>query len=164
MLLALCVGLATAAVAQQFIIEDPPKKSLPQRVILIRHGEKPASGDDLSPRGYERADCLAKHFGRDSVYNISHIFAYVDHPSRRPIETATPLAGALGIAIDTSIKRDDTDKLADAISDLDPSSTVLVCWEHTVLHDVAKALGIHQAERTQDPHTHHARGNTLGAT
>lgn len=55
---------------------------LPQTVLLIRHGEKPAHGDDLSKRGEERAACLAVRYGTS---NISHLFAYTDHPSRRSV-------------------------------------------------------------------------------
>lgn len=32
-----------------------------QKVVLIRHGEKNGT-DDLSPRGFQRAECLATHF------------------------------------------------------------------------------------------------------
>ena len=66
-------------------------ESLTQTVILIRHGEK--EGDDLSPRGEQRASCLARHF---ADAGITHLFAYTDHPSKRSVETVTPLAKQLG--------------------------------------------------------------------
>lgn len=117
------------------------KTNYPQRVVLIRHGEK-NGGDDLSPRGYQRAKCLADHF---AGYNISHLFAYADHPSRRSTETLLPLAEALNLPIDTRAGRDDTDKLIDHISDLNDTATAIVCWEHDALHDIAEALGVHGA-------------------
>ena len=116
-------------------------KPRPQRVILIRHGEKDG-GDDLSARGRERALCLVRHF---AGWNITHLFAYTDHPSKRSVETILPLSKSLNVPIDTRAGRDDTDDLVDNISALDENATALVCWEHDALHDVAKHLGVHHA-------------------
>jgi broad specificity phosphatase PhoE len=44
-------------------------------VYLIRHGEKPDSGNGLSAQGLERAQCLRSVFGASSGYNIGHIMA-----------------------------------------------------------------------------------------
>lgn len=44
-------------------------------VYLIRHGEKPSSGNGLSTQGVERAQCLRTVFGTSSTYNIGHIMA-----------------------------------------------------------------------------------------
>lgn len=54
--------LATLAVA------DPT-------VYLIRHGEKPSSGNGLNAQGEERAQCLRTVFGASSGYDIGHIMA-----------------------------------------------------------------------------------------
>ena len=86
-------------------------------VYLIRHGEKPADGDDLTPAGYKRAACIAPFFGT-SYFNIQHIFACNDKKSRRMVETVTPLAKLLKLRIDTSIGEQDADGLAAAIAAL----------------------------------------------
>lgn len=44
-------------------------------VYLIRHGEKPDSGDGLNAQGEQRAQCLRNVFGASSGYNIGHIMA-----------------------------------------------------------------------------------------
>jgi broad specificity phosphatase PhoE len=44
-------------------------------VYLIRHGEKPDSGDGLNAQGLQRAQCLRNVFGASSEYNIGHIMA-----------------------------------------------------------------------------------------
>lgn len=130
-LLAAAVGLHTTAV----LLPPPPpprfllERNLSQTAILLRHGEKEGGGDDLSPRGYARAACLAKRLG---AAGIGHLFAYTDHHSRRSVETITPLSQAIGVPIDTSIGRDDVAALAKRIASLPPASTVLVCWEHKV--------------------------------
>ena len=115
--------------------------SLSRKVILIRHGEKPASGNNLSKRGYQRAACLAKHFV-PPAYNVTHMYAYTDKSSQRSSETLTPLSKALGVPIDTSVGRDDTNGLVSSISKLVGDGIALVCWEHKALTDIAGALGV----------------------
>lgn len=44
-------------------------------VYLIRHGEKPSSGNGLDAQGEERAQCLTNVFGPNSQYNIGYILA-----------------------------------------------------------------------------------------
>jgi hypothetical protein len=114
-------------------------------VILFRHGEKDkSSGDDLSERGRARAQALASHFAylSDSASEgLLTMYAFVDHPSRRPLQTLEPTADSLLVTIDTSFGRDDVSALADALRALPPSATALVCWEHAVLSEIASALG-----------------------
>jgi hypothetical protein len=111
---------------------------LPQLARLIRHAEKDKK-DDLSPRGRQRATCLAQRYRNTG---ITHLFAYDDKPSRRPVETITPLANALGLDIDVRYKRDEVKELVAAIGALDADAVVLVCWEHTVLRSIAHHLGV----------------------
>lgn len=47
-------------------------------VYLIRHGEKPDSGNGLSPEGQERAKCLVDVFAANTSYDIGYIIA--EHP------------------------------------------------------------------------------------
>jgi len=44
-------------------------------VYLIRHGEKPPSGNGLNAVGQQRAQCLRSVFGATSQYQITHIMA-----------------------------------------------------------------------------------------
>jgi hypothetical protein len=44
-------------------------------VYFIRPGEKPDTGDGLSPQGQQRAQCLKNVFGPESSYDIGHIMA-----------------------------------------------------------------------------------------
>ena len=110
----------------------------------IRHGEKDG-GDDLDARGYTRAFCASRFAG------ATHLYAYTDKDTRRPVETLTPLAGALGLTIDTSVHRDDVDALAASIAALPSDAVVVVAWEHSVLTDVAAALGVQSAGLPERP-------------
>jgi hypothetical protein len=44
-------------------------------VYLIRHGEKPDSGNGLNAQGLQRSQCLRSVFGASSSYNIGYIMA-----------------------------------------------------------------------------------------
>jgi hypothetical protein len=66
--------------------------------------------------------------------------------SNRPIETVTPLATALGIHIDDDYADDDKDIKTMSNAILTESAfagkTVLVCWHHGNIPEIAKVLGI----------------------
>jgi hypothetical protein len=147
--------------------DSKSKSDPPALVILIRHGEKPGeskghpvSDDDttdpnLAPAGYYRAGAYAAYF--DATLNgglypaVDHIFATkASDKSNRPVLTVTPLAAALGKKID-----DNYDNHAKGIADLAAEvlggkyagKTVLICWHHGTMPDVAKALGYDSAPK-----------------
>ena len=149
--------------------------------MLIRHGEKPDGGPDLSVRGSSRAGAIPSLFAnpppnttletscRLATGNgqFSGSYPLVDVPtgttpassllpppdflfaamasksSNRPVETITPLATALGQTIDASFDDDAYQSLADAItSKAYAGKTVLVCWHHGKMADLAQSLGV----------------------
>ena len=131
----------------------------PHIVMVIRHGEKPEAGDDgqkdpdLSPRGYQRAEALAKvipdHFPRPDFL----IATMKSKGSNRPAETITPLAQALHEPIEMTFKDAEFDQLAHAVL-TDPKysgKTVLIAWHHGKIPELAKALGIKDAPDKWDP-------------
>ena len=74
----------------------------PAQVLIIRHAEKPASGPDLSPQGYQHAQELVSYFeSNPEVTQYGRPFAIYAMANNsadsglRPIETVTPLAHAL---------------------------------------------------------------------
>jgi len=75
-------------------------------ILIIRHGEKPASGYELSPEGKERAQAYVNYFKNFTVdskpLHLDYLFAGADAPnSHRPRLTIEPLSKALGLSIDT---------------------------------------------------------------
>lgn len=151
-LLALAVFALPAAAAA-------PAAAAPAEVILIRHGEKPAQGSDLSDRGYQRARALVGFFQDEPAVTRfgppAAIYAEKPRPDgsrSRPLETVEPLADALGLQVDTEFKQKDAAGLARAILG-DPAydgKLVLVCWEHHELSAIAQALGLAQAPAWPD--------------
>ncbi|OCK94409.1 uncharacterized protein K441DRAFT_687305 [Cenococcum geophilum 1.58] len=113
-------------------------------VYLIRHGEKPDSGDGLSAEGQQRAQCLRSVFGASSAYSIGHIMAQTpksDGSRQRPYDTVAPLASDLGLTVDITCDRDDSDCVKDVVDGYQGSGNILICWEHDALHDIVKTLG-----------------------
>jgi hypothetical protein len=66
--------------------------------------------------------------------------------SKRPIETVTPLAIALGLPLNDGFKDKDKDveKMVHAILNdtAFAGKVVLICWHHGKIPDIAKALGV----------------------
>ncbi|KAJ6153632.1 hypothetical protein N7470_006591 [Penicillium chermesinum] len=113
-------------------------------VYLIRHGEKPDSGNGLSSQGEERAQCLVNVFGASSSYDIGYILAEKPESNgkrARPYDTVEPLAQSLGLTVDTSCSKTDAKCVAKAVKKYSGSGNVLICWEHGELTDIAEALG-----------------------
>jgi len=118
------------------ILKD--KLSPKGKVMLIRHAEKPASGNDLSAMGWRRAECIRDLFIGNSTITPKTIFAQKASrkdetipDSRRQIETVAPLARKLGYTIDNSFTSFEVDDLSKKIADLSEEEfPVLVSWNH----------------------------------
>lgn len=117
----------------------------PRLVLIIRHAEKPDDETDpnLSKRGFERADALAKVIP-DNFVRPDFLFAtrHSTH-SNRPYETIEPLAKALHLTIDSNFKDNEFAALAHQILS-DPryaGKIVLIAWHHGKIPELAHALG-----------------------
>lgn len=90
-------------------------------VLVIRHGEKPASGSGLTPAGRERALAYCGFFttfppGGATPLTIDHVLAAQNSSSScRPQLTVLPLAAALGLPIHDEIADTDYAALAKEI-------------------------------------------------
>ena len=111
-----------------------PLKAQPREILIIRHAEKPDSADDpnLTPRGYARAVALVQFFSA-SFDTPDYLFAtQASKHSNRPVETITPLAGALHMPVDSKVA--DADYLLFAQDILtNPQYTgkmLIICWHH----------------------------------
>jgi hypothetical protein len=64
-----------------------------------------------------------------------------DGSRARPYDTVEPLAQELGLTVDTSCGRDDSDCVANTVENYSGSGNILICWEHGQLTDIVEALG-----------------------
>ena len=129
----------------------------PDRIMFIRHAEKPDEGKDgvaadgsldaesLTVRGWQRAGALIAFFCAQPKMRPDAIFASgIGHGSKgkRPAETVTPLAAKLNenrpVAFHAKHLRDDIQPLMDQVLSLE--DTVLVCWEHKHIPELAALL------------------------
>jgi hypothetical protein len=124
----------------------------PAQIILLRHGEEPEDPNNahLSPRGEERARALVEVLTqRPALTNhgpIAALFATrvtKDDRGHRTGETLAPLAKKLGLPVTAIYQSKEYSLLAHRILE-EPAyrgKTVIVCWTHTYLPDLAAALG-----------------------
>lgn len=123
----------------------------PAQVLLIRHAEKPPSGNGLSVQGFERAAAFVPYFcfpPQSSWYNIPNVcFAMctsTNHQTTRCTQTVAPLAQTLGIELIAQYTFADYKPMCDLImksSDYD-GKTVLICWAHENLGPIAGEFGV----------------------
>ena len=111
-------------------------------IFIIRHAEKPEDKGNphLSTAGWDRAWKLASKPER--IGPPTHVFAAAASlESNRPVETISPLASALGLAIDATISDRDIDELCHKLLALAAGSIALVCWHHEHIPKLASKLG-----------------------
>jgi len=112
-----------------------------RKVILIRHAEKPSFGNDLSERGWLRAECISELFQKNKTLTPKKIYAQraANHKkedenlpdSRRQIQTVGPLARALNLVVDDTFHASEVKELAKSISELPLDiNPVLISWNH----------------------------------
>lgn len=65
----------------------------------------------------------------------------LDGKRQRPLDTVKPLAGDLGLEVDTSCDRDDAKCVKKVVDKYDGKGNILICWEHDALKDIAEELG-----------------------
>ncbi len=114
--------------------------------LIIRHGEKPAEGDGLTPAGEERANRYPAFFENFTVDSTPMkpdcLFAAADSKdSHRPRLTIEPLSRALGLQIDTRFKAAKFADLAAELRGRPHGKCILICWRHEVIPDLLQALG-----------------------
>ena len=130
----------------------------PAHIILIRHAEAPAdpANPHLSPVGVKRAERLVAYITRDpamtSLGTPVAIFATQttkDDNGQRTQETVAPLARALKLPVQTPFHGKDFAAVAKLIlaNPAFAGKTVLICWNHEEIPQLAAALGVQPAPR-----------------
>ena len=125
---------------------------MPQQVILLRHGEKPAHGDTLSPKGFARAVELVQFFTEENLpfqlQTPTAVFAQrssKNHSSTRPVQTVALLANTWQIPLYTQYSRGDYKSMVEKVANNFSSGMVLVCWDHEHLPAIASDFGVKNA-------------------
>jgi hypothetical protein len=119
-----------------------------KKIVIIRHGEKPDEGNNLSCQGLNRALELpavlyAKYKLPDHIF-VPDIKSGKSTNKSRMYQTIVPFAVKYNMDIDTHYNIEDTKALADAIMKI--PGYVLVVWEHNKIPEIVHALGIKDKE------------------
>ena len=141
-LVSIIMFVVTVTVVNSFGQKINPDVKL--KVVIIRHGEKPSTGDNLCPKGLDRANLLPAVL--DKIVGVPD-FTYIPTVNTgkttrviRMLQTVTPFAVVHNLTLNSSFKNDDVKAAADDV--LKKSGVVLMVWEHSNIPDLARALGI----------------------
>ena len=114
------------------------------KIVIIRHGEKPDDGDNLTCAGMDRALKLpAVLYNKFKTPNHTYVPSLDCGKSTnhsRMFQTVTPFAAKYNLKINSEF--DEKDVTGAAGNVLKKKGTVLMVWEHSNIPPLAKALGI----------------------
>ncbi|MEI8365374.1 MAG: hypothetical protein WCF65_03055 [Parachlamydiaceae bacterium] len=128
-------------------------EALPAKVFIIRHADKPEkieTGNSLSIKGHERAAAFVPYFMETPSLITAGtpvaIYAMAPESSdtySHSIETVTPLAEKLKLTLITKFDKANYKKMVDEIKTTVAynGKTVLICWDHSVIPEMARAFG-----------------------
>lgn len=142
-LLALAVNTATFAAPEATGTPSALKNAV---ILVIRHAEKPESGETLSAAGEVHAQAYANYFKRFSINGQPHqpdrLFAAKDSSvSDRSCLTLEPTAKALGLTIDSRFNDNQFLELARQLQGSSQGTNILICWHHGNIPNLLQALG-----------------------
>jgi phosphohistidine phosphatase SixA len=134
-------------------VDAPVRYTRPAQIILVRHADKPLDPADphLSPAGIERAKRLATFLTTDPTMTKfgSPVAIYATQTTKhddgvRTQETMVPLARKLGIQVQTPFLGKEYGAFARMIlsGSLYAGRTIVICWNHETLPELAAALGV----------------------
>lgn len=141
-LLSVLAGIVTSAISFSCIGETVPDNSL--KVIIIRHGEKPENGDNLSCQGENRAlqlpTVLYQKFNKPDYIYVPSLELDKSTKHARMFQTVTPFAIKYNLTVNS--KHDEKDYSNVAKKVLEKTGTVLMVWEHSAIPPLAEELGV----------------------
>lgn len=127
-----------------------PVFSLPAQVLILRHAEKPEDKEEttLSEKGERRAQALIRVLGPgNGRFEVPEkIFAQApkdDEGSVRSLQTARPLAQALGLRVNQQYEVGEGWALAEHLLEAPvyDGKVVLIIWGRDEIGDIAHGLG-----------------------
>jgi hypothetical protein len=134
----LCAGLLTIGCLAQ----SEPSRDL--RVVIVRHGEKPKVGENLTCQGENRAlqlpAVLYRKFGKPDFTYVPSLGLGSATLHARMFQTVTPMAIRYDLTIDSTFAGNDYAGIVKSV--FKKTGTVLMVWNHTYIQELAKRLGV----------------------
>lgn len=130
--------------------KNSPSNTL--KVVIIRHGEKPNDGDNLSCQGHNRALQLAAVLHAkinipDEIY-VPSLKSDDATKHSRMFQTVSPFAIKYNLPINSKYSSDENEKIAKSVFKKD--GVVLMVWEHNAIQELVGALGFDAAPQWAD--------------
>ena len=126
------------------LVAPAPARSADLKIVIVRHGEKPDDGDNLSCQGENRAlalpAVLMRKFGKPDYTYVPSLKLGKSTKHARMFQTVTPFAVQQNLTIDSRFAEDDAKGVKKEV--LGRSGLVLLVWEHSQIAAVAEALGV----------------------
>lgn len=114
------------------------------KIVLIRHGEKPDKGDNLTCAGFNRSlklvEVLHQKFGIPNYLYVPAMSAGNKTKHARMFQTITPFAVKYNLAVNNTFEEKKPKALAQEL--MDKRGTVIVTWEHKEMVDILERLGV----------------------
>ncbi|HTB06229.1 MAG TPA: histidine phosphatase family protein [Bacteroidia bacterium] len=122
------------------------------KIVIIRHGEKPEKGNNLSCKGLNRAlmlpEVIHTKFGVPNFMYVPSLKMSDKTSSARMFETVVPLAVKYNLDITSKFEKSDSAGVVNDI--LQKQGTVLLVWEHKAITGILHSLGIANAPKWAD--------------
>jgi len=155
-LMRISLTLPRAAAIAAFVLTWPtigtsaPDSGL--TVIIVRHGEKPEKGDNLSCQGQNRAlqlpSVLLKKFGKPDYTYVPALKLGESSKHARMFQTVTPFAIKENLKVNSAFDEADVSNVAKDVRERE--GTVLLVWEHSQIQKLAQDLGVSDSPKWQD--------------
>jgi hypothetical protein len=114
------------------------------KVVIVRHGEKPLKGDNLSCQGFNRSKLLPpvlyKACGTPEHTYVPTMNTGKKTTSVRMFQTVTPFAVQYNLTVNTKYSETDTIKVTQDI--MTKKGVVLMVWEHSNIPALARNFGV----------------------
>jgi hypothetical protein len=122
------------------------------KVVIIRHGEKPKDGDNLSCQGENRAlqlpAVLVQKIGTPDYVYVPALESDKSTAHSRMFQTASPLAIKYNLRINSKYDAKDDEAISKSV--FKKNGTVLVVWEHSAIPELASVLGVAHPPQWED--------------
>jgi len=121
-------------------------------IFIMRHGEKPKDGDNLSCQGLNRAlalpNILANQIGTPDFIYVPELKMAESTRHARMFQTITPFAIKYNLNINSQFKTDEFSKIRKNI--FEKNGKVLLVWSHSEIKKLTKALGVKKVPDWED--------------
>jgi hypothetical protein len=149
-LLTVVTGILLSSFSFSCAAGNTPDSTL--KVVIIRHGEKPETGDNLSCQGQSRAlqlpAVLYQKFSKPDYTYVPSLGLDKSITHARMFQTISPFAVKYNLTVNGKFDGKDYSDIAENV--MKKTGTVLMVWEHSAIPSLAEKLGVKKAPPWND--------------